>query len=164
MKFCLYVSAILLGATCTFASEHLTFELAGVTHDETVEFDGNLVVIKDVADGFIVVLDYDRDLLTIKNTTATEVCYFGTLSNTPFRRGYTGAVFVTENDDQAYHEAGTVISVVKGGPIGFKDFTDEAIVYKLCCGVLSLEMVLTESTHARLARRGGGGVIIILPD
>lgn len=164
MKFCLYVAAILLGATCTFACEPLEFVLDGVTHNETVETVGNLVVLEDVADDFIVFLDYDRDLLTIKNTTAPEVCYFGTLSNTPFTRDHIGAVFVTENDGQAYYEAGTVLSVVKGGPICFKDVKVAAKVNELCCGVPSFEMILTEGTHARSARgaRGGDGTTVII--
>ncbi|KAJ8031886.1 hypothetical protein HOLleu_25238 [Holothuria leucospilota] len=164
MKFCLYVAAFLLGAACTFACEHLTFELDGVTHDETVETDGNLVVLKDVADGFIVVLDYDRDLLTIKNDTDPAFCYFGTISDTPFRRNRTGAVFVTENDDQVLYEDRVALFTFEGRLIASDNQTVSAKVNELCYGLLSYQLIPIRDTHARSARgaRGGDGTTVII--
>lgn len=58
--------------------EDLSFELNGVEHHETRKVEGRVVTLTDAMDGFIVILDFQRKILMVKNETS-QMCFFSRL-------------------------------------------------------------------------------------
>ncbi|KAJ8039097.1 hypothetical protein HOLleu_16715 [Holothuria leucospilota] len=75
--------------------ENLLFDVDGNQHNESRKVEANIVFLTDVMDGFLVILDYDRDILMIKNTTS-ETCYFSRLDCVPIASNESIPVMVQE--------------------------------------------------------------------
>ncbi|KAJ8039348.1 hypothetical protein HOLleu_17031 [Holothuria leucospilota] len=73
----------------------LTFDVNGISRHETRRVEGSIVTLTDVVDGFIVVLDYERDILMLKNLTS-QTCFFSRLENIPITKDDEIPIFVHE--------------------------------------------------------------------
>ncbi|KAJ8039347.1 hypothetical protein HOLleu_17030 [Holothuria leucospilota] len=107
MAFVTVVMVIFVALHAQTSAEEsiLTFDVNGITHYETRRVEGSIVTLTDVVDGFIVVLDYERDILMLKNLTS-QTCFFSRLQNIP----------ITKDDDVPIlvHEVVEDSVVVKG--------------------------------------------------
>ncbi|KAJ8029015.1 hypothetical protein HOLleu_28298 [Holothuria leucospilota] len=111
---------LFLLVTCAAAKplnkrEHFRFDIGGFSHDETVDFSGDVVTYTDAGDGFIVTLDYHRDLLIIKNTTS-QTCFFSALVESHFPQDDVQPVFViqtAQNNNEGPSEPDLDVVVLK---------------------------------------------------
>ncbi|KAJ8039346.1 hypothetical protein HOLleu_17028 [Holothuria leucospilota] len=72
-----------------------TFALNGISHTETMKIEGSLVTLTDTIDGFLVVLDYERNIFMLKNLTS-QTCSFSRLDNIPVTKDSELPIFVQE--------------------------------------------------------------------
>ncbi|XP_071848521.1 uncharacterized protein [Apostichopus japonicus] len=61
----------------------IAFEMYdGVPRNEKVTLEGNILTVENVNDGYTITIDYEKNMMMIKNLT-TSACYFISLDNIP---------------------------------------------------------------------------------
>ncbi|KAJ8039342.1 hypothetical protein HOLleu_17023 [Holothuria leucospilota] len=114
-----------------------TFALNGISHTETIKVEGSLVTLTDAIDGFLVVLDYERNIFMLKNLTS-QTCSFSRLENIPVTRDSELPIFVQEVTETSLQENGgqeaDVVLLEKVGeiPAGYVRLTNDLIVAEKC--------------------------------
>ncbi|KAJ8029016.1 hypothetical protein HOLleu_28299 [Holothuria leucospilota] len=133
--------------------QHLRYKLDGAMHDETAEVRKTVVTLTDNYEGFVVMLDYHRNLLTIKNTT-DQTCFFSRLDKDRFNEKDVSPVFVTEVPNSfviGKTEPDVEIIVLSAKeriPTDFAVLTSDVTVAEQCTGLTSYWLV-EESTGQR---------------
>ncbi|KAJ8039333.1 hypothetical protein HOLleu_17012 [Holothuria leucospilota] len=155
------------GASALPVQETMTFEWNGIEHRESRQVEGDIVTLRDEEGGFAVILDYERDIMMIKNVTS-KTCFFSSLGNVPVPKD-TKVPFMVETITNETTETGIeerssdpiVFSVVGKIPPSYIMLTnDESVVMECVSGTsMSIE---AKSTNKRSVSGVIGAVTAII--
>ncbi|KAJ8039345.1 hypothetical protein HOLleu_17027 [Holothuria leucospilota] len=131
-----------------------TFALNGISHTETMKVEGSLVTLTDAIDGFLVVLDYERNIFMLKNLTS-QTCLFSRLDNIPVTKDSELPIFVqgvTETSFQQFQfqEAdGVLLEKVGEIPVGYVRLTNDLTVAEKCSSQPSYWLKIKDTSRQR---------------
>lgn len=131
-----------------------TFALNGISHTETIKDEGGLVTLTDAIDGFLVVLDYERNIFMLKNLTS-QTCSFSRLDNIPVKKDLEIPIFVQEVTGTSLQENGgqeaDVVLLEKVGeiPVDYVRLTNDLTVAEKCSSQPSYWLKIKDISRQR---------------